>query len=253
MTPAISSADAGLTGTVGQLDVIDISGYSADRTYTLPGTAAAGDVCGVSLSTGDATYELLITATAGDTLNGIAGGTEWSRIFITGEIVTFICTVANTTWLVLEDGRIPMLATLSLTTQTNLTQTALTYYLPTSVAGVWTSVVDRGNIVTVATGMITSRRACDAIVTSIAAPRTTVTDQKWWGTGISLNGTVTFVAGLAIVQIAAATSGVVQIRAASSVRLDASDTLQLQFRGEEANRGMSAAGTAHQFALAEVL
>lgn len=107
MLYSASSADANIALAINTLHVVDISGYTADRTATLPAVAAVGDRVGLALSVGDTAFELLITATAGDTLNGIAGGTEWSRVFITGEVVIMRCTVANTTWIVEYDGRIP--------------------------------------------------------------------------------------------------------------------------------------------------
>ena len=74
------SADANQSMAVQALYVVDISGYTADRTYTPPSTAAVGDRCGIALSAGDNAYELIVTAAAGDTLIGsmgsVAGGTE---------------------------------------------------------------------------------------------------------------------------------------------------------------------------------
>ena len=251
MTPAISSADAGLTGTVGQLDVIDISGYSADRTYTLPGTAAAGDVCGVSLSTGDATYELLITATAGDTLNGIAGGTEWSRIFITGEIVTFICTVANTTWLVLEDGRIPMHAHMRLTTITDLTQAAATHWLPTDQGGAWTvNGTDVGGISDVATSKMTIRRA--AIVDVSASMRAAANSSALGGFTISLNGTTPTREAFSY---NTTSTGYGSRGIGYTVKYAAGDTLQFMGYHSAANQGMGDFPTyaSGHFSVTEVL
>ncbi len=102
---SISSANANLTMQVGVLHCVDISGFTADRTATLPAVAAVDDRVGLYISTGDDAYEMLMTAASGDTLSGVAGGTEWSRLFITKELVLFRCIVANTTWVVEYDGR----------------------------------------------------------------------------------------------------------------------------------------------------
>lgn len=102
----VAGADASTTMTVGALYVIDGATLTADRTYTLPATAAVGDRIGVMMSAGSASYEVLLTAASGDTLNGIAGGTEWSRLFITGEVVIMRCVAASATWVVEVDGRI---------------------------------------------------------------------------------------------------------------------------------------------------
>lgn len=110
MTQA-TGTDADTTMAVNTLYVVDMSAWAtADRTYTLPATAAVGDRIGVMVTAGDASHELILTAGSGDTLNGIAGGTEWSRVFITGEVVVMRCVVANTTWVVEVDGRIPIQA-----------------------------------------------------------------------------------------------------------------------------------------------
>lgn len=101
-----TGTDADTTMAVNTLYVVDMSAWAtADRTYTLPATAAVGDRIGVMLTGGNATYELILTAGSGDTLNGIAGGAEWSRLFMTSEIVIMRCVVANTAWIVETDGR----------------------------------------------------------------------------------------------------------------------------------------------------
>lgn len=107
----VTGTSGAISAAVNTLYVADMSGWTADRTLTLPATAAVGDRVGVMVSTGDADYEWLITAASGDTLNGVAGGTEWSRLFITGEVVILRCVAANATWVVEYDGRIPCVAT----------------------------------------------------------------------------------------------------------------------------------------------
>jgi len=249
LTPVLSSADASLSGTVGQLDVIDISGYSADRTYTLPATAAVGDLCGVMLSAGDTAYELLITAAGGDTLNGIAGGTEWSRVFITNEVVTFVCIVANTTWMVDYDGRIPMVGVMRLTTLTDLTQSAGVYWLPTDEGGVWTSYANVGAIVDTATSKITIRRACQANVASSGRPQATA-DGETHSVILSLNGTTPTIDLFGHTQAAGTNSPIV--RAAACGAYAAGDTLQFMVRNNAANRGMLAYSPG-EFTFTEVL
>ena len=103
----VTGTDADTTMAPGTLYVVDMSAWAtADRTYTLPATAAVGDRCAVMVTAGGASHELILTAGSGDTLNGIAGGTEWSRVFITGEVVVMRCVGANATWVVEQDGRI---------------------------------------------------------------------------------------------------------------------------------------------------
>ena len=71
---------------------------TADRDFNLPTPTAAGKRIGVRLSVGDATYALLLKIDA----------VEWSRIFITGEIVIFVSTgTGAANWAIEQDGRIP--------------------------------------------------------------------------------------------------------------------------------------------------
>lgn len=107
MTDVIRSTDGNLSASVNTWYHWDISGLTAERTLTLPSTAAVGDRVALKITTGDDTYRVVITAASGDTLDGIAGGTGWSGLFISGEVVIVRCIVANTTWIVEFDGRIP--------------------------------------------------------------------------------------------------------------------------------------------------
>lgn len=118
--------DAAMTMAVGALYVVDGSALTANRTYTLPTTADVGDRIGVMMSAGSASYEVLLTAGSGDTLNGVAGGTEWSRLFITGEVVMLRCIVANSTWIVEHDGRIPCVAAMEDANATTLSHSTFT-------------------------------------------------------------------------------------------------------------------------------
>lgn len=131
----VAGTDANTTMVVNTMYVVDMSAWAtADRTYTLPATAAVGDRVGIMVSSGDASHELLITAASGDTLNGVAGGTEWSRLFITGEVVILRCVAANATWVVEYDGRIPCVATWQATGSGTNTQSIS--------ASTWTKVLD---------------------------------------------------------------------------------------------------------------
>ncbi len=156
-----TGTDADTTMAVNTLYVVDMSAWAtADRTYTLPATAAVGDTIGIVVTAGDASHELIITAGSGDTLNGIAGGTEWSRLFITNEVVIMRCTVANTTWVVVQDGRIPQKCDIELTTSCD-GEAPNTFEQPTLCAtpGAWTARVDVGSLASVSQDRITVRRA----------------------------------------------------------------------------------------------
>ena len=102
----VSLADADTTMVVGSMYVGSMSAWAtADRTYTLPASANVGDRIGIMVTAGNASYELIIKPDASDTLNGGSAGAEWSRLFMTGEIVIMRCVTANSAWVVEEDGR----------------------------------------------------------------------------------------------------------------------------------------------------
>jgi hypothetical protein len=105
-TDVIRSTDGNLSAAVNTWYHWDISGLTAERTLTLPATAAVGDRVALKITTGDDTYRVVVTAASGDTLDGAAGGSGWSGLFIDGEVVIMRCIVANTTWIVEYDGRI---------------------------------------------------------------------------------------------------------------------------------------------------
>ena len=103
---------ADFNGVVGQLHCVDMSGASltSEVVMTLPATAAVGERVGVYITAGSSTdgEELSVRTPASDTINGTDySAADWSRLFITGEVVVFRCIVANTDWIVEHDGRIP--------------------------------------------------------------------------------------------------------------------------------------------------
>lgn len=105
----ISGSDADTTMAVGTLYTVNMSAWAtANRTYTLPTSAKVGERIGILVTSGNASYELLITAGTSDTLNGVAGGTEWSRLMMTNELVIMRCITADSAWIVEYDGRIPI-------------------------------------------------------------------------------------------------------------------------------------------------
>ena len=154
-----SPTGAGVTGVVGTMHILDISGLSADQDFTLPATCAVGDRVGVFIKTGDPDYELLLKPASGDTINGGSPSAEWSRLFITGECVIFRCITANADWIVEYDGRIPQYGEMSLTADCD-GEASNTVTLPTSAAtpGTWTAGSTRGLTYTGATGRFTVRR-----------------------------------------------------------------------------------------------
>lgn len=169
----VAGTDADTTMVLNSLYVVDMSAWAtADRTYTLPATAAVGDRIGIAITAGDASHELLITAGSGDTLNGIAGGTEWSRLFITGEMVVMRCVVANATWIVEHDGRIPQYAAMYLSTAAD-GETFSTYTRPTAAAtpGAWTVDFDNASVCSTSNDRLVPRRTGKYVIVCSYVPK----------------------------------------------------------------------------------
>jgi len=178
-----TGTDANTTMAINTLYVVDMSAWAtADRTYTLPATAAVGDRIGIMVTAGDASHELIITAGTGDTLNGISGGTEWSRLFITNEVVIMRCVVANATWIVEYDGRIACNGSITRTTVQAMGSGAF------NKVNVATSEISVGGIVNTSSSRIDVRRAGNYTVGGFA--RLDLVTGKSLVVGIGLNGTV---------------------------------------------------------------
>lgn len=179
-----TGTDADTTMAVNTLYTVDMSAWAtADRTYTLPATAAVGDRIGVMVTAGDASHELKLTAGTGDTLNGIAGGTEWSRLFITNEIVVMRCVVANTTWVVEVDRRIPSVASVVKTSAQSISTGS---FVKVTVS---TSEIDVGNCADTSNNRITIRRAGRYVVGAFCR-LDNLADGKSIVVGIGVGGTV---------------------------------------------------------------
>ena len=169
----VAGTDADTTMVLNSLYVVDMSAWAtADRTYTLPATAAVGDRIGIAITAGDASHELLITAGSGDTLNGVAGGTEWSRLFITGEMVVMRCVAANATWIVEHDGRIPQYAAMYLSTAAD-GEAASTYTRPTAATtpGAWTVDFDNASVCSTSNDRLVPRRTGKYMIVCSYVPK----------------------------------------------------------------------------------
>ncbi len=160
----ITGTDANTSMSVGNVYAVDMSSWAtADRTYTLPAVAALGDMVSVMVAAGSATHELIITASSGDTLNGVAGGTEWSRVFITGEVLIFRCISASAGWVAEHDGRIPQAASITRPTADTIGSGAWEKVLCNTVDGDNASIVDTTN------SRITPRRSGKYLVSGFCS------------------------------------------------------------------------------------
>lgn len=236
----VTITDAAVTMQVGKRYRGSIAAFTADRTYTLPAVFAAGDMVEVCITEGDDTYELLVTAASGDTLNGIAGGTEWSRVFITGEVVRFRGDVANSAWVVDYDGRIPCHAVFDLSTAESGTKNAATYYAPTSVSGAWTAQKNIGDCGNTSNSRVTCRRAGVYSAQGFAGSTTSLASGQYWSVRI-WDGTTTHAFTHSSVASAIAPS----YSCGVEIPLTDGQYLEFQTRCEAASKYCSANGTAY--------
>lgn len=246
----VTGTDANVTMAVNSLYVLDGSILTADRTYTLPATAAVGDKVGIMLTAGSSSYEVLLTASSGDTLNGIAGGTEWSRVFITGEVVVIQCTVANTTWIVDQDGRIPQKAKMYLSTAAD-GEAASTYTRPTAAAtpGAWTDEYDNANLTSTSNDRIYSRRTNLFIVAVAYAPKDAGTTGQFVNLEVRKNSS-TVVGGPSATLTAA---NVNRINATMTTSISAGDYVDFYYRTFDGNIGaVASAPWVTTFSITEV-
>jgi len=100
---SISPTTSNVTAVVWNRYFADISGLTANRNFVLP-TCAVGDEIELKITTGDDTYALIVIGDTGVTIEGGSSATEWSRLFISGEMVRFVASATNT-WRVVYDGR----------------------------------------------------------------------------------------------------------------------------------------------------
>lgn len=240
-----TGTDADTTMAVGNMYVVDMSAWAtADRTYTLPATAAAGDQIGVMVTAGNATYELILKPDAADTINGGSAGAEWSRIFITGEVVIFRCVAANSGWVVEYDGRIPCTLIMRLTTGASA-EVAATQTIPTDKSGVWTADVNVGACGTPADGKFTFRRAGTVSVMSKGNNTNTITAAKY--TDINVwDGTT----GVAHNKVYLGATGGAVLTCSGMAYRTAGNYLQLRYATEEGSKGL---GTLTNFCCTEIL
>ena len=252
----VTGTDADTTMAVNTLYVVDMSAWAtADRTYTLPATAAVGDRCAVMVTAGDDSHELILTAGTGDTLNGIAGGAEWSRLFITNEVVIMRCIVANATWVVEQDGRIPQVGSMRLSTSAD-GETALTFTRPTQAPtpGAWTADVDVGSVCSTSGDQIKTRRAGRFNFYYVGLIKDLLTDQQYHGASIFFNGTAN------ILHAATMYASGVQAQSSTGVifgySMAAGDYIVYQYRTQAGSLGLSSTSLPRigaGFGLVEVL
>lgn len=92
LTQSAVSADSDITGVVGTVHVVDMTSFSATRSYKPPASAAVGDRCGVMILAGNTTNLLTIDTPSGDDIDGIdRSTTPYTVLFQAGEMVILEC------------------------------------------------------------------------------------------------------------------------------------------------------------------
>jgi hypothetical protein len=235
-----------VTGVVGTMHILDLAGLTADRDFVLPATCAVGDRIGVFVEVGDASHELLLKPDGSDTINGGSAGAEWSRLFISNECVIFRCVTANSAWIVEYDGRIPCQMVFRLTTQTNATEGANTFVVPTARSGVWTADKNIGDAGNTSTSQFVARR--DAVVTigGWGFPINNLADGQYFQIRI-IDGTPT---SWAVNQNWTSGSGITQMGFSGLAPKLVGEYLEFQYRSSAGSKGLAAGTT---FCVAEVL
>jgi hypothetical protein len=165
MAYAAYSTDADLSAAVNTLYVADISGFTANRNLTLPATAAVGDRVGLFISTGDDAYEFIVKANTGDTLNGVSAA-EWSRLFIANECIIMRCIVADSTWIVEYDGRIPCNTAMEAASQQTGIADSAWVTITKGASGSWATPINVGACADATNHAVITRRAGNYVLSA---------------------------------------------------------------------------------------
>lgn len=230
----LAGTDADTTMVVGSLYRVDMSAWAtAVRTYRLPTTAQVGERIGIYVTAGNATHEIAIrtVAASNDTINGVDyDSADWSKLFITGEIVIFECVVADTDWIVLHDGRIPcscsMYAATAITT--NLAATVKQSDMDTVLFDVGDISTEGGN-----PGEMTVRRAGKFFATATYRPNSSISDANFGGVYVAVAGTLLH---FALMKAASATQEHVTV-ASGIIEVADGEAISTRFLAEQADRG----------------
>ena len=176
LVPVAASVTTGdHTATVGQCDVLTISGLTAARSWVLPTAAQVGERCAVyCVTNAPATLASVLqikTGAAGDLLDGVDhSSTIKTALLIAGESYVVECyDAAGPHWRTVYDGRIPCHSMMRLTTSaTGEASATITY--PTDKSGVWSSDHDVGALSDTSTEKFTTRRVGRYTLHATGAP-----------------------------------------------------------------------------------
>lgn len=248
----VTGTDADTAMVAGSLYTVAMSGWATSvRTYTLPTTAKVGSRIGIYITSGNATHELAIrtTAASNDTINGTDyDSADWSKLFITGELVIFRCIVADTDWIVEYDGRIPQLGKYTLATSIT-TNTAATATLVDYDSG--EIQINQGGICDATNNRFIARRAGEYRIYAVGRPANGVSDQQYYETHIYEDASLVSFGG----SKQSTGTGSISIIVNAEWTSTASDGTYWHhyFKPQEANKGADASFPVTNFTVEEVL
>ena len=233
---SLSPTTADITAVANTRHLVNLSGLTADRNFKLP-AGIAGQIIDIKIITGNDAYELILKGDTNITINGGSTATEWSRLFITGEQVTFLATDA-TNWVVLHDGRIPCIGQMELITTSLTTNTAATQTTPN-----WNNApINQGNLCDLTNDRFNVRRPGKYKLSGAYAPLTGINDQKYARLYFVQNGTNIAHAGNRA--STASPSSLINVSISKTFICAVDAQMLYQFSTEETDRGMIHNGTA---------
>lgn len=235
----VTGTDANTTMAVNSEYIVDMSAWStADRNYTCPASPTVGDRVAILVQVGNASFELVIKGNTSQTINGGSSASEWSRLFITSERVTLLY-VASNTWIVEDDGRIPMTGVLRLST--NATgESVATFTYPTAKGGAWTADKDTGSVCATGSDKIVARRACSANIFATIYPVSAISIANYFAIAIELNGSGAN--QILYTQISSGAGAAVALSCARTYPFALDDYIRYTFRSQEGSRGVQSGG-----------
>jgi hypothetical protein len=176
----ISPTTSNVTAAVNNRYFADVSGLTANRNFVVP-AGAVGDIIELNIKVGDNAFALIIIGDTGISIQGGSTATEWSRLFITGETIKLIADTTSN-WQVVEDGRIPCLGLMTLSTD-DTTNSVDTKTKPT-----WDNIVHNvGDIGDTGNGRFNVRRAGRYKVSAYYSPSVNLAATNYIAAYIYLN------------------------------------------------------------------
>jgi hypothetical protein len=235
-----------ITGEAGQMYVCTIAGLTADRDLTLP-SAQVGERIGVYIVDGDADYALVLKGAASQTINGGTAATEWSRVFIANESVTFLCIAANT-WIVETDMRIP--CALKMFPATDTTGETAAQYTDIDLSAT-TPDYDIGGMAVIASDHALIRRAGKYTVQVTGRNVSSITDGSQYYLGWDTASGNSATESIYQTWPATTTNHVIAYRGEADMAL--ADTIYFKYRSSEGSKGYDANTLTSFILLREIL